>query len=243
MKSADGTGLAFVNFAPCVVSTILDNGVNVTIHVKTQYPFEEKFEISVLASKAFIFSFRIPTWAPSTQLVVNGKQNIIKGKSGTMYSVSLPAMVSKMSLQFETHFRVVPGIRNSISLHRGSLVFALQMQEKWTQLNHYMFNSSDWQVLPLSPWNYGVMIANFSNPDSSIDLHVSSISQYPFAEWAPPIYAKIQAKLIPEWQVLNNAADYPPFSPVFSNQTVETITLIPFGCAKLRISSFPWLKN
>jgi hypothetical protein len=44
---------------------------------------------------------------------------------------------------------------------------------------------------------------------------------------------------IPEWTMKNNSADIPPLSPVKPVGDPESITLVPYGCAKLRITEFP----
>ena len=44
---------------------------------------------------------------------------------------------------------------------------------------------------------------------------------------------------IPEWTIKNNSADVPPFSPVKPEGDLEKITLVPYGCARLRITEFP----
>jgi hypothetical protein len=44
---------------------------------------------------------------------------------------------------------------------------------------------------------------------------------------------------IPEWTMKNNSADVPPLSPVKPEGDVEIITLVPYGCARLRITEFP----
>ena len=44
---------------------------------------------------------------------------------------------------------------------------------------------------------------------------------------------------IPEWTIINNSAGIPPLSPVKSEGDPEIITLVPYGCARLRITEFP----
>jgi len=44
---------------------------------------------------------------------------------------------------------------------------------------------------------------------------------------------------IPAWMMKNNSADVPPLSPVKPEGDPEIITLVPYGCARLRITEFP----
>lgn len=51
------------------------------------------------------------------------------------------------------------------------------------------------------------------------------------------IHAK--GKRIPNWMLVDKTVTVLPSSPVKSDEPVENITLIPMGCARLRISCFP----
>jgi hypothetical protein len=41
------------------------------------------------------------------------------------------------------------------------------------------------------------------------------------------------------WRAVDGVADPVPASPVSANSKEETLTLIPYGAAKLRITAFP----
>ena len=45
------------------------------------------------------------------------------------------------------------------------------------------------------------------------------------------------------WQAVDGVAAPVPESPVESTAADETLTLIPYGAAKLRITAFPQLKE
>ncbi len=63
----------------------------------------------------------------------------------------------------------------------------------------------------------------------------------PFEAQAAPIEIRAKAKKIPSWQPdsLGLVGDVQP-SPLKSDEPTETVTLIPMGAARLRISAFPW---
>ena len=64
----------------------------------------------------------------------------------------------------------------------------------------------------------------------------------PFTSDGVPIELKAKARRIPEWQLdryglVATLQD----SPVKSDQPTETVSLIPMGAARLRISAFPMI--
>lgn len=63
-----------------------------------------------------------------------------------------------------------------------------------------------------------------------------------------PVVLKAKARLLPEWKMLTRtkegrevatSAASPPPSPVVSDEPEVNVELIPYGCARLRISEFP----
>ena len=55
----------------------------------------------------------------------------------------------------------------------------------------------------------------------------------------PPLVMTARGIRIPEWGMKDNSADVPPLSPVKPDGDPEIISLVPYGCAKLRITEFP----
>jgi hypothetical protein len=62
----------------------------------------------------------------------------------------------------------------------------------------------------------------------------------PFTPAAAPLELRAKARKIPGWTFDQHglAAALRP-SPVGSDEPLETVTLIPMGCARLRITAFP----
>jgi len=68
----------------------------------------------------------------------------------------------------------------------------------------------------------------------------AGLAGQPFEPAAAPIELRVQARRIPDWkQDALGLVGKLPLSPVRSNEPVESITLIPMGAARLRITSFP----
>jgi hypothetical protein len=53
----------------------------------------------------------------------------------------------------------------------------------------------------------------------------------------------VKARKLDQWRANDGAANVLPKSPVTSNQPEETVTLIPYAAAKLRITAFPKCKS
>ncbi len=58
-----------------------------------------------------------------------------------------------------------------------------------------------------------------------------------------PVILKVKGRLIPSWKMASASAADPPESPVQSDQPIEDLELIPYGCTRLRISEFPVTVN
>jgi uncharacterized protein len=65
-----------------------------------------------------------------------------------------------------------------------------------------------------------------------------SAKYLPWTQDAPVVIIARGIK-IPEWTLKNNSADVPPPGLVKPEGDPEIITLVPYGCAKLRITEFP----
>lgn len=67
-----------------------------------------------------------------------------------------------------------------------------------------------------------------------------AVPDQPFTAETTPIRMQVRARKIPGWTQdhFGMVGKLQP-SPVISEEPVETVTLIPMGAARLRISSFP----
>jgi hypothetical protein len=124
--------------------------------------------------------------------------------------------------------------------------------------NFGYMGSADWEIRPVTPWNYGLLLDNIAQPSRGVEVKVNEIGRYPFADtgdmvWSAadgnftawdspaPVEITFRAMKIPEWGMKNNSADVPPVSPVRPSEPAETVTLVPYGAARLRITEFPYM--
>jgi DUF1680 family protein len=242
MASGDD-GLALAAYAPSQVRTSV-KGVDVTVDETTEYPFRERISLAVTpaAKVRFPLYVRIPGWASDAGITVNGQkvdgvhaasyQRIEREwQKGDRVEISLPMRV-----------RTVPGYNGSVSVERGPLVYSLRIGESWSKLKQ-TGPVTDFEVFPTSPWNYGLRV-DAANPSASFQVVEAAVARQPFDSGVPPVALKVKARRLPQWMMVNDSAGAPPQSPITNARKEdqdEMVTLIPYGAARLRITSFPVL--
>jgi hypothetical protein len=258
---SNDNGLVAVAYSPCTVKAKVANGVEVMITEETEYPFKGfvKMKISTAEPVKFPVYMRVPGWADSVTFNYRGK-NISgfagetirlkeKWEDGDIITFRLP-----MDIRFERRYN------NSVSLLRGPLYFSLRIEKEYrsVKLNYDNFGykgSIDWEIRPVSPWNYGLLIDPIRK-EKGIEVIENDVTMYPFADKGDMIWSEesgayfawqkdaaivitARGMKIPGWTMKDNSADLPSLSPVRPQSNTEIIQLVPYGSAKLRITEFP----
>jgi len=97
-----------------------------------------------------------------------------------------------------------------------------------------------YEVYPASNWNYALVLGDEPEKCFEVIKRPGAIAEQPFTVASAPIELKAAAKKVPDWTEDELGMVGPiPASPVGSPEPVETVTLIPMGCGRLRISAFP----
>jgi hypothetical protein len=237
-------GLAAAFYAPSVVTAKVGDGAEVRITETTDYPFDDTIELRLAAARPVKFPLllRIPRWCEQARIEVNGKAVGVTARplswvrlertwrGGDMVRLQLP-MAIRLTQWREN--------KNAVSVHRGPLTYSLKIGERWVRFG----GSDEWpafEVFPTTPWNYG-LILDKSDPARSFAVvkKRGPLAKQPFDVDAAPVELTAQARRIPQWQMEGGLVGELQMSPVKSVAPVETITLIPMGGARLRISAFP----
>jgi len=239
-----GNGLAAVFYAPSVVAAKVGDGAEVRITETTDYPFGETVELRLAASRRarFPLLLRIPRWCENARIEVN--RRAVAAAAGPLSWVRLERTwrdgdVVRIALPMAIRVTGWRENKNAVSVHRGPLTYSLRIGEKWVR-----FGGTDqwpaYEVFPTTPWNYG-LILDESDPTRSFAVikKPGPLANQPFDVNAAPIELTAKARRIPQWQMDSGLVGELPMSPAKSVEPVETITLIPMGCARLRISAFP----
>jgi DUF1680 family protein len=240
-----GNGLAAVLYAPSEVTAKVGNGQEITIVEKTRYPFEEDIEFTIKTDKPvrFFLYLRVPGWCDTSGVTVNGLSSSIRAPAGSYYMIDrewTDGDVVELSLPMEIKIRKWAQNHNSVSVDRGPLTYSLKIGEKYIREGGTE-EWPAWEIHPTTPWNYGLVL-NEDEPASSFQVMRKTWpdDDQPFEANAAPIELHAKAKKIPAWQKdhLGLVGKLQP-SPAKSDEPTETVTLIPMGSARLRISSFP----
>ncbi|HWI58407.1 MAG TPA: beta-L-arabinofuranosidase domain-containing protein, partial [Bacillota bacterium] len=238
-------GLCASLYAASEVSAKVGAGATVRITEETDYPFSDTitFRISTAQAVKFPLYLRLPGWCARAAVKINDKPVYFKAKplayvvldrswnDGDTVSFQLPMQVS---------VRRWAQNNDAASVHYGPLAFSLKIGERWSRYGG-RGNWPEFEVYPTTPWNYGLMIPE-RNAGRMFQVvkKAEALAAQPFTPEAAPIELVVQAKKIPAWKQdsLGLVGKLQP-SPVKSDEPLETVTLIPMGAARLRITAFP----
>ncbi len=257
MKTPDG-GLAAVLYGPSKVKgSVGTDHEPVEIEQTTNYPFEEQINFIFKASRPvrFPLSLRVPAWCQSPQLKLNGAsvpaQRSAKGflvlhrtfKPGDRIALTLPMTTAV------THWP-----EGGIAVEHGPLVYSLAIKTDWKPVVEEMYTTAEfpsWVATPTSDWNYGLAVNN-AKPMQSIEfIEQAKSADANLDPWEnPPTALSVSARKVVGWELQANPKDAaqkftPPLPDLNTSkisETVERLTLVPYGSTELRVTIFPAVK-
>jgi hypothetical protein len=238
-------GLCASLYAASEVHARVADGTEVRIREETDYPFEEtvRLRLEVPEAVRFPLYLRVPAWCEAPTLSINGKAVAAKPEPSSYLVVERTwndGDTLTLGLPMRLAVRTWTRNKNAVSVSYGPLTFSLGMTEKWETLK-----TPDawpgWNVLPGSPWNYGLVL-DPNDPTQGLEVvrRPGPLADDPFLPATSPIQLRARARRIPNWQADADDVVTPlQPGPVKSSEPTETVTLIPMGAARLRITLFP----
>jgi len=241
MGTPDG-GLAAIAYGPCTVRARMAGSADVTIEETTEYPFEERVRFTIHADHptAFPVLLRIPAWCSNPTLRLNGRESAVGSAEGGFATVQRAwAEGATIELTLPMPVRAVDRPGGTIGIARGPLIFGLAIDEEWTRIPGSR-GFGDWEVRPRTPWNYALEL-DPARPDAACRVEWRGVGRPPFGHDQAAVRIHATGHRVPGWGLARNSAGPPPPSPVVASTPGEPVTLLPYGCARLRIAEFPYV--
>jgi hypothetical protein len=142
-----------------------------------------------------------------------------------------------------------------VSVNYGPLTYSLLIKERFVQKDskETAIGDSKWQetadpqkwpsfeIYPASEWNYGLLLKDGAPAQNfSIIKKAWPADNNPWTIANAPMQLQAKGKKIPGWGIdRHGLCAELPLSPVQTSEAVTTLTLVPMGSARLRISAFP----
>jgi hypothetical protein len=249
-------GLAALMFSQGKVKAKVGDGSEVTVDTETKYPFQDSVKMKVNTTKpvAFPLYILIPGWAESATLSVDGHSYSTEpGKYVEVLRTWKPGDSVTIHLPMRATVKTWERMKDSVSVEYGPLTFSLKIDEQYHEVDGLSnaMGDSGWQpgadtskwptyeILPASSWNYGLV----ERPRFRVVKRAWPKDDYPFTLEGAPVELVTTGKQIASWTLDDHKlAGTLPQSPVADNAPNHSLTLVPMGSARLRISAFPTVK-
>ena len=232
-------GAVIAHLLPVSVSTRL-GGQPVTIRVESDYPFRMRAGITVTAQQAasFELAIRVPAWAKDVRL--NGKKAAVRNGHIRLSRLWQGETALELTMQAEPRMVRRPGDLRAVEY--GALVFSLPIAAQY-RMKEYTDNGvarrfpyCDYELIPQSDWNFGFA-------ERTLSVTEKPIGDIPFSSKEPPLEIRCTMAQIP-WNWAGGYDSVPEATPA-SRKAISPkreMVLIPYGCAKLRMTEMPLTK-
>ncbi len=248
-------GAAVALYNDCEARIEVADGHQITLREQTRYPFEEqiRFTVETDSEVAFPLYLRIPSWCRDASASINGRRigtQLTPGRylridrtwhDGDEVTLDFPMEISMRTWQVN---------KNSVSVDYGPLTLSLEIGEEYRRFNSRSFAifDSKWQegvddeawpaydIHPTTPWNYALAV------DAPISLQRGAWpdDDNPFTLQSTPLRFRAKGRRVPGWDYdATGLTGVLPYEDAAKADSVEEITLVPMGAARLRIAAFP----
>jgi len=265
MKTADN-GIVATMFGPSQLKTTIgDNNDEIIIEEKTNYPFDGKivFKFQMKNNVSFRFGYRIPEWCNKFDVQFNAS---VINSTNKEYNWIVQEFKNGDSLviRLNENVKVVKYPDNGYYIQRGALVYSLDIKEDWQHDTTYFRHNKKWptyNVYSASEWNYALTL-NKLETENEIKVITKQWSGFPWISENAPIEIYVPARSLKGWDIVGSKTiirddykdknievkgDFQITPPIPDKNFIDKniygktvmIKLIPYGCAKLRITIFP----
>jgi hypothetical protein len=253
MRNNEGGPVAAL-YGPSIEKIALDNETKtLTIHEQTNYPFSDQisFGFDTQSPVDLPFTFRIPAWCHTASVTINNKPYNGKLLPGTFVTIKRRFQRGdRINVHLPMSAKLVKWNKWGIAVERGPILFAYAIAEKvkvdtatYANLNGKKSLNPAFPALDIRPaasWNYALAV-NQKNLATKIKINETKKKTYPLDPGQSPIIIKIPANKVLDWQLADGryTPELPELKKFKIGKEVETITLVPYGSTRLRLSVFP----
>ena len=224
-----------------VTAKVGDGQTEVILRQETDYPFRSDVTVTVasMVEETFPLYLRVPRWCRNMSVSVNGqKPHGIEAPGSFVLLDRLWKRGDKVEIQMPPEVSLTRWPRNgSVTVDRGPLSYSVRIDERWQNCG----GNDEWpelEVFPKSPWAFAPVLKGESLPEVEVTEH--PVPSQPWTLQEAPVEIELPAKRISEWQLdATGTVGEVPFDPDPGRQPIETIRMIPLGCARLRIACLP----
>lgn len=236
LAGPDG-GLLATSYVPAEATHTVD-GVAVGVRVDSDYPFSPAVTIRVEPDAAvrMPLHLRIPAWAEGATLTIDGQT--VDCQAGAIHTVDRTwEAATELTLDLPMHLSSRRRFHHAMVIDYGPMVMSLTIGERWEKFRGE-HPAADYEVRPTAPWNYALALEG-ADLAEAIRVEHRPVGDCPFSPAGAPIVATAPARRLPGWGLDRGSAAPPPLSPAETDQPLETVTLIPYGCTNLRLTELP----
>ena len=225
-------GLAVTAIAP-VRAELLVDGCPVSCEIETSYPFEDGYRVRIKTGRPvrFALDLRIPGFAQSAQ--VDGAE-VQPGMPFRVEREWQGETVMTVCCTFAAEYVRRPS--GMFCARRGPLLYALPIREQWNRLEYTRdgverkFPYCDYELLPMSPWNYGFT-------GGELAFVQGETGSCPFSPEGAPVFLETELARL-DWRMRDGICEeFPRSAEALS--APERMRLIPYGCTNLRMTEMP----
>ena len=232
-------GAVVAHLLPVQVNTQF-SGKPVSICVSSDYPFRMHAEITLSAPEpvSFELAIRIPGWAKDVRI----NQKRVSIRQGHVYLSQCWQGETTLKLTMTDSVHLLSRPHHLRAVQYGPLIFSLPIQTEH-RMKEYTENGverkhpyCDYELIPQSKWNYGFAQKDLRVTENPIDA-------VPFSSSNPPLEIRTLMAEVP-WNWADGYDSVPEAFPA-SNKAIspaQPMRLIPYGCAKLRMTEMPLSK-
>lgn len=215
-------------------------GANIGIKIETSYPFRHTATYTVTSDKPAKFKLKIRIPSFSKKVKINGEY-VDFDKYAVIDKIWHGEEKIEVELFDTPHMSKRPYSLNAAEW--GNLVFALPIKTRW-EMHEYEKNGverrapyCDYYLHTDGEWSYGFY-------DKELEVEFKEGDIYPFSTDNPSVVLKANLTKI-DWGLEDGYSDvsnHIPASKVALSER-EKLTLIPYGCTKLRLTEMPIAKH